>query len=77
MDRAREHLLAGAGFACEEHREGRGADTPGDADDLVDRLRDPDDVGIPFERLGGPEGRALLLVAAVAVEGQARSARAS
>src|SRR5690606_36507694 len=62
------HFLPGAGLAGEEHGKLRGPDPPRDADDIVDRLRHPDDVGVPLERRGWPEGGALLLVAAEAIE---------
>ena len=68
VNRAREHLLAGAGLAGEEDGERGRRDAPGDVEDLGHLLGGPDALGVAVERLGGPERGALLLVAAVAVE---------
>ena len=70
MDGAREQLLAGAGFAGDEDRQsGVGAMRRArrGARDLLGR---PDALRVAVERLGRPERGALLLVAAVAIEGE-------
>ena len=66
MNHPRQHLLAGAGLAGEQDRQRRRGDAPGDGQDLRRALRDPEALGVPFERLGRPQRGALLLVAAVA-----------
>ncbi len=66
----REHLLAGAGLAGEEDGERGRGDAAGDGQELGGLLGGPDDAGVGVERLGGPEGGALLFVAAVAIERQ-------
>ena len=68
VDRARQHLLPGAGFAGEEYGQRRRRDAAGDADRLGHLLRGPDAVGIAVEGVGRPECRALLLVAAILIE---------
>ena len=71
MDDAREHLLAGAGFAGEQTATDR-RDAPGNRQQLGALFGGPDALGVAVEGLGRPEGGALLLVAAVAVEAARR-----
>ena len=66
---AREHLLAGAGLAGEQDRQGTRGDLARELDDLDRLLRDPQALGVALEGFGRPERGALLLVAAVVVEG--------
>ena len=66
--RAREHFLAGAGLAGQEHRERRRGDAARDREELGHLLGGPDALRIAVERFGRPQRGALLLVAAVAVE---------
>ena len=68
MDRAREHFLAGAGFAGEEHADVGGRDAPGNREELGHLFGDPE-AAVGLEGVGGPERRALLLFAPIAVEG--------
>ena len=66
----REHLLAGAGLAGEQDRQRASRRCAGRCDrSSADLLGDPDALGVAVERLGRPQRGALLLVAAVAVEG--------
>ena len=69
MDHAREHLLAGAGLAGEEDRQGARGQPAGEVHELDGLLGDPQALGVALEGLGRPQRRALLLVAAVLVEG--------
>ena len=68
MDGAREHFLAGAGFAGEENRQRSRGDAAADAQDFGGRGGGPDAFGVAVERLGGPQRGALLFLAAIAVE---------
>ena len=49
---------------------GVGRDAAGEREELGGLLGDPEALGVALERLGGPQRGALLLVAAVAVEGE-------
>ena len=70
MDDAREHLLAGAGLAGEQDRQrGSGRCCRAMLEELDRLLGDPQALGVAVEGLGRPQRGALLLVAAVAVEG--------
>ena len=68
VDRAREHLLAGAGFPGEEDGQRIRGDATGDRQQLGALLGGPDALGVAVEGLGRPERGALLLVPAVLVE---------
>ncbi len=68
VDRAREHFLAGAGFAGQQDGHLAGSDASRDGEELGALLGGPDALGISVERFGGPEGGALFLVAAILVE---------
>ena len=70
VDGARQHFLAGAGFARQEDGERRRGDAARDAEQLGHLLGDPDALGVAVERLGRPQGGALLLLAAIAFERQ-------
>ncbi len=69
VDHAREHLLAGAGLAGEEDGQGARGDPAGEVQELGRLLGNPQALGVALEVLRRPEGRALLLVAPVLVEG--------
>ena len=69
MDRAGEHLLAGAGFAGDEDRKVARRETTGEGDELDRLLGHPQALGVAFERLGRPQRRTLFLVAPVPIEG--------
>ena len=71
VDRAREDFLAGAGLAGEEDRDVGGRDAPGNREQLGHLLGHPE-AAVGLERVGGPQGGALLLLAAIAVERDGR-----
>ena len=68
MDEAREHLLAGAGLAGEQDRQGTRGQLPCELDELDRLFGNPQALGVALEGFGRPQRRALLLVAAVTVE---------
>jgi hypothetical protein len=68
MDGARQHFLAGAGLAGEEDGDVGRRDALGDRQQLGHLLGHPQ-AAVGLEGVGGPQRGALLLLAAVAVEG--------
>jgi hypothetical protein len=70
VDEAGEHLLAGAGLAGQEDREGTVGEPAGESNELDRLLGNPEAFGVGVEGFGGPEGGALLFVATVLVEGE-------
>ena len=68
MDRAREHFLAGARFAGEQHGDVGRRNAARDRQQLGHLLGHPE-AAVGLEGAGGPEGGALLFVAPIAVEG--------
>ena len=64
MDDAREHLLAGAGLAGQEHRYRCAGDAAGDAQQIRRGFRNPEALRFAIELFCRPERRALFLVAA-------------
>jgi hypothetical protein len=63
-----DHLLAGAGLAGNQHRNRVGGDPPRRVQDFDHLFGGPDAFGVAVERIGRPQRRTLLLVAAVALE---------
>ena len=69
--RAGEHFLAGAGLAGQEHRDVGAGDAAGDRQQVGHLLGDPQ-AAVGLQGIGRPQRGALLLLAAVAVEGDGR-----
>ncbi len=60
VDRAGEHLLAGAGLPGDQDGQGNRRDAAGGRQQLGALLRRPDAFRVAVERLGGPERRAFV-----------------